>query len=539
MRLDPDVRKQVESKLGRPVPEPDEPEFYRLLEELRTTDPELQELLEKSIVFEQVVPPEEEVRREVKKRALIRDLINRLFMRYDELTGEWVPSRPKQILWAVGGAMGAVIFLWGMNNLPSGKAPAAQAKPPAQEVRAGEGPVASTAPVPSPTPSGEALAPQAPGPSQTPGALEATPTNPEAPGSPVALGAVPGTEAVPPPPTPGAVGEVPPPPQTTGTATYQTPTEVAAPPLTAYTRPAPGQEVAQGPTMTAFLRPQAQEGQGQGQGSSLGVPLGAQAAQGPALAAYQASSQGQAQGQVPPMASFVAYKPAQNPTPPSALAPSSPPSGELRYFQEAMPQVFGAGPTAQAQPGQAQAPQASQTPQASQGASPYLPGTRLRGRLAVKLVVPEGEEVPVAVETEDGAVFLGKAKLSPTRRVEVSLDQAVLGGKTFGVKAVVLGQDRAQGLQAQVREEAPSLVADLVRGSLRGLSDYVRARSQQTTITTSPTGTVIQQGQAPPLELFLGAAAADLFAVPQGQKAVVRLAEEAEGVGLEVLVLGL
>jgi len=157
----------------------------------------------------------------------------------------------------------------------------------------------------------------------------------------------------------------------------------------------------------------------------------------------------------------------------------------------------------------------------------------------VKLVVPEGEEVPVAVETEDGAIFLGKAKLSPTRRVEVSLDQAVLGGKAFPVKAVVLGQDRAQGLQAQVREEAPSLVADLVRGSLRGLSDYVRARSQQTTITTSPTGTVIQQGQAPPLELFLGAAAADLFAVPQGQKAVVRLAEVAEGAALEVFILGM
>lgn len=114
------------------------------------------------------------------------------------------------------------------------------------------------------------------------------------------------------------------------------------------------------------------------------------------------------------MASFVAYKPAQTaPQPQAAQTPAStPPSGELRYFQEALPQVFG-GPTAQAQPGQAQTPSASQGTQAPQSPSPYLPGTRLRGRLGVKLVVPEGEEVPVAVETEDGAIFLGKAKLSP------------------------------------------------------------------------------------------------------------------------------
>jgi hypothetical protein len=157
----------------------------------------------------------------------------------------------------------------------------------------------------------------------------------------------------------------------------------------------------------------------------------------------------------------------------------------------------------------------------------------------VKLVVPEGEEVPVAVETEDGAVVLGKAKLSPTRRVDLVLDQVVLAGRAFPVRAVALGSDMAQGLPAQVREEAPSLVADLVRGSLRGLSDYVRARSQQTTITTTPGGgTVVQQGQTPPLELFLGAAAADLFAVPQGTRAVVRVAEVAEGTPLTVLVLG-
>ena len=49
---------------------------------------------------------------------------------------------------------------------------------------------------------------------------------------------------------------------------------------------------------------------------------------------------------------------------------------------------------------------------------------------------------------------------------------------------------------------------------------------------------MIQQGQAPPLELFLGAAAADLFSVPEGTRSVVRVAEVAQGTPLTVLVLG-
>ncbi len=52
MRLDPEVRKRVEERLKRRVPEPDEPEFYRLLEELRVQDPEVAALLEEGIQFE-------------------------------------------------------------------------------------------------------------------------------------------------------------------------------------------------------------------------------------------------------------------------------------------------------------------------------------------------------------------------------------------------------------------------------------------------------------------------------------------------------
>jgi hypothetical protein len=552
MRLDPEVRKQVEERLKRRVPEPDEPEFYQLLEELRVRDPEVAALLEEGIQFEQVKPPEEEVKVEVRKRALLRDLANRLFRRYDELTGEWVPSRPKQILWAVTAFMAIPVLMWGLGNLGGPKAEPAQAQPaqartvqatPPQGVQPPTAEAPGQEPVPPGSPSG---APEAPAQSQPQsGAPSASPANPQAT-----------EEAIPPPPTAAAGGEVPPPPQTSGYAASgayaaQAPQEVLGPPLAVYVAGQGAQAAPQVVPLQAYAR-QAGQGQGESQSQpSMGGAIQAQAAQAPSMTAYRAEGQREA-GQVPPMASFVAYKPA--PTPAATPAPTSPPpqaqGGGLDYFAQALPDIFGPPSGAQGQAAQvpqgqppSQAAQRQATLQAPQGqtaqASPYLPGTRVPGRLAVKLVVPEGEEVPVAVETEDGAVVLGKAKLSPTRRVDLVLDQVVLAGRAFPVRAVALGADMAQGLPAQVREEAPSLVADLVRGSLRGLSDYVRARSQQTTVITTPGGgTVVQQGQTPPLELFLGAAAADLFAVPQGTRAVVRVAEVAEGTPLTVLVLG-
>jgi hypothetical protein len=550
MRLDPGVRKQVEERLKRRVPEPDEPEFYQLLEELRARDPEMAALLEEGIQFQQVKPPEEEVKVEVKKRAILRDLANRLFRRYDELTGEWVPSRPKQILWGVTVLMAIPVLMWGLGNLGGPKGPAQAQPTQAKTVQAtapqGVQPPTAEALGQEPTPPGPPSGPEAPGQGQPQsGASPPSPANPQATG-----------EAIPPPPTPAAGGEVPPPPQASGYAasgayTAQAPQEVAGPPLAVYV--AQGAQAApQAVPLQAYAR-QAGQGQGENQSQpSMGGAVQAQAAQAPSMTAYRAEGQREA-GQVPPMASFVAYKAA--PTPAATPAPAGPPpqaqGGQLDYFAQALPHIF--GPPSGAQGQAAQVPQGQPSPQAAQRqatlqapqgqaasqASPYLPGTRVPGRLAVKLVVPEGEEVPVAVETEDGAIVLGKAKLSPTRRVDLVLDQVVLAGRAFPVRAVALGADMAQGLPAQVREEAPSLVADLVRGSLRGLSDYVRARSQQTTITTTPGGgTVVQQGQTPPLELFLGAAAADLFAVPQGTRAVVRVAEVAEGTPLTVLVLG-
>lgn len=540
MKLRPEVRKQAEEKLKRPIPNPDEHEFYRLLEELRAEDPELAALLEEGIQFQTVKPPEEEVKGEVRKRSLMRTLFNRLFMRYDELSGEWVPSRPKQIMVITLGLMGPLVFMWGLNAMSGRPKP----KPtPTQTV--------ASAPTQATGGGGELSgAAQAPAPAQGGQTSPASPENASAsllsgdqaaanapegrPQGGEAAGVFP--EDVPPPPAPPAYSDVPPPPQT-ATGVGGVPQEAIALPMTAYA-PVPATGV-QALPMTVYVRPVAStQGQEQSQGSGMAVPVSTQPAQGGGLSVY--AGQATAQNQVAPVSSFVAYKPGPasvppQPAPTEASRPQS--QGLPDYFVQNLPEIFGPGASGGASSGggQRQSPQSSQP---SQSSLPYLPGTQVSGRLAVRLIVPEGQEVPVAVEAEDGTTFLGRAKLSPTRRLEITLDQAVAAGKVYSVRAVVLGRDKAQGLPAQVREEAPSLVADLVRGSLRGLSDYVRARSQATTITTTPTGTTIQQGQAPPLELFLGAAAADLFSVPEGTKAVVRVAEVKEGEPLFVLFLG-
>ncbi|MDM7325077.1 MAG: hypothetical protein P3W93_008915, partial [Thermus sp.] len=187
MRLDPAVKKEAEAKLGRVIPEPDEPEFYRLVEEIRAEDPELADALERGIQFEQVKPPEEEVEGEVKKRAFLRDLKNRLFMRYDELSREWVPSRPKQIMWGVAGFMAIPVLMWAMNNL--GGSPSRQAETP---------PAVATKAQTSPASQSQAPVPEGPREGQTPdlAAPTTTPTTAEPVAQP------PGEGTIPPPPTP-------------------------------------------------------------------------------------------------------------------------------------------------------------------------------------------------------------------------------------------------------------------------------------------------------------------------------------------------
>ncbi|WP_243027847.1 hypothetical protein [Thermus albus] len=174
----------------------------------------------------------------------------------------------------------------------------------------------------------------------------------------------------------------------------------------------------------------------------------------------------------------------------------------------------------------------------SPGEEKYLPGTLLRGKLLTGVYLVPGKTVPVAVELESGAVMVGQARFEATGRVWIDLDTLVEGGQVLGVTAVALeAQEVTQGLVAKVGEEAPTLLADLVRGSLGGISDFVKATLEATNVVALPGGGQAVQRTVPPLELFLLARAANLVALPQDQTAVLRTVRVDRGTPLYVLFL--
>lgn len=169
----------------------------------------------------------------------------------------------------------------------------------------------------------------------------------------------------------------------------------------------------------------------------------------------------------------------------------------------------------------------------------YPPGTLKAGKLLTGIYLIPGQSVPVALRLDDGTVLVGRAEFSGTGRVWITVNTAVKDGNSQPVQGVVLeAKEVTHGLPAQVGEEAPNLLADLTRGMLGGVSDYVKASLEATKVITLPGGGQQTERQVPGLELFLLARAADLVAVPQGQKAIIRTVKVDRGTRVIVLFLG-
>jgi hypothetical protein len=122
-------------------------------------------------------------------------------------------------------------------------------------------------------------------------------------------------------------------------------------------------------------------------------------------------------------------------------------------------------------------------------------------------------------------VWIGQAQLGPDRRIWVSIDQASFEGKTYSVRGQAVAiSDSRPGLQAAVWDEAPTLVSDLVRGTIGGFSDFLGAKLGAKTTTVIPGGGVTQTGSVPDLANFFDARLAGLFSIPSDSKALVRVA---------------
>ena len=540
MRLDPEIKRQVEAVLKSPVPPPTDPAFDELLLRLRRENPELADLLESGILFDDLPTPEEETRRAVARRSWLLTLKHRLLDRYDELTGEWVPSRPKQIAVGFAGLIAATT-LWFILS--------ARNTAPAQGGLPVPVPTATAKPEPAPPAPANAEAAAAGGPAASAN-REATAATDQSQ-SPQDTGAT--------PPPPGGYPEVPPPPSGYPTAPpppgYPTTTAETPPPppLTLYVANTGGAaQAAGGGQQTSSAAPPAPLSIATATTQGQGGPL--------TLTRPQAPSAPASSGR--PLTGTVAEDVAaaiQN----QPVASSRASDGALTLKKETQPTFTvravegqgGRGGSFYLVGGQAQAdaqPPAQQTPGAlpvfpgttlpsapapGPVASPYPPGTRLKGRLGVGVLIAEGVPGPVAVDAEDGSTWVGEVTLDETRRLKGKLTRAIKDGREYTVSATLLDAEGTLGVAATVREEAPSIAADLIRGSLRGVSDYVTAASQARTVTVLPGGGVAQSSQTPPLELFMAGSLADLFALQQDRKAVVRVAQAEKGTEVVILVV--
>ena len=139
-----------------------------------------------------------------------------------------------------------------------------------------------------------------------------------------------------------------------------------------------------------------------------------------------------------------------------------------------------------------------------------------------------------------GAVWIGRAALGASKRVEIKLEEVIVGGKRLPVSAEVYtgsAQPEAPGIGPNFRDETPAFVADAVAGALRGVSQYVEGlgNASQTTVSN---GVVISQNATPGLLESVTGSLASLLAAPKNATARVRVAEVPVGTKVWVLVLG-
>ncbi len=169
--------------------------------------------------------------------------------------------------------------------------------------------------------------------------------------------------------------------------------------------------------------------------------------------------------------------------------------------------------------------------------SPYPPGSRLEGKLAVGVIVLPGRESPVVVALADGAIAFGKAALTETMRVQIALLEVARDGRSTTVNGSALGADGFTGVTGEVREDGPDAVGKLWNAALSGVSSYVQGLANAGTTTLGNGVTTITNG-APDLGWSLVGALAQAFLPQQSQQSqTIRYVVLQPGASFQVLFM--
>lgn len=172
------------------------------------------------------------------------------------------------------------------------------------------------------------------------------------------------------------------------------------------------------------------------------------------------------------------------------------------------------------------------TPPAPTVASPYRLGQRVMATLETGVYVAQGGgTLPVYASTQDGTLWRGTVSLDRTKRVLITFDRAVLrDGTEVEVQAAAYNLDGTPGLRAQYRDIAPTLANDLIRSAVSGVRDYVDAKLQATSTTTSAGGAVTVERQVPTIWESVAGSATGIFQLPTTQNTFVTVAQIPVGV---------
>jgi hypothetical protein len=496
MKIKESVKQELQTVLGQAIPEPSDPKFNNFYAQLELHDSKLAAKLIGALeddAPDSILFPEQIAQAETRSKA--KEIMQKMFYRQDPYTHEWALAKGKVGLAALGGIL---CFLMPMMLVTPSSGKAA----PAPAVASKAEPFASLPTV--------AMAQDAP---VEPTPLEATP-----------IGTAPTTEAIPDVPAPVAEAA----PVQVESAPLPAPVQYSAPVQTYQPRATYQQPTYQQPTNTyrapVASVPKAPRRPGgvvfkkrsSGQPANSSVMFTRQPAANTANANIGVPRENTGNG---PLTLFKREKPVPAPTVEIASAANQAPVLEVPT-----PAAPVAAPAVQVQ-----APVAD---------SPLAAGMIIPASLATGIILAEGEtSVPIVVRTETGITFLGEAKLNKARRMEIHLTEYVIDGKSYPINAQVFSPDGYPGVSVAVNDMAPDLFNDLLRGTANGVTNYVNGLIDSSRTTLVAGGGAVTDRNQVPLGSSIAGALADLFSLPQGNKAVIRVAQVQSGTSILVTVL--
>ncbi len=568
------ARKAFGEKLGRPVPDPNSEAFDELLEELREMQPDAYNDLYSALEYKSEPLPVEKEALRAHKRAQRQRLADHLKNRRTH-DGKQITDKRKTIV--VGGALATVLMGWiGYTNVSRGftaRAASAADEPTAQVsvadvddsafgIRAdtpelGEEldmpeavQVVQTVPLPPPKESPEPAEQPEPEPARTETSL------PFGMGRPLGASRDEPEDELPPvpgPPQPGVASAPPASPYLPSTSVSATGGAAEPTVLPGKLSFSPLEATPEGPLNVLSSEGGLDPGLPSGPGSTLTATSAAQSEPSPALPpptslggvggeeeTFTASTLGwedaeSREGSVEEKSLSFAQQeglPESAPVSPTTSRQPLPP----------VPQVGGGVPPAPATPEPALASAVSE-PEVTDLSALLTPGTPLQAELVTGVAAADGVAMPVIARTTGNwcgsnncleITWIGEASYPGADRVDLTFTQAVVGDTAQSVTARAFGSDGLPGVQAGVRDAAPTAVQDLLRGAVGGASDYLDAFNSRETVIISE-DEIIRQQADPDLGTYLLGRGAELFSLPSDQTSIVRLAELAPGTPFTVI----